>query len=68
MTRFIELSGHETGVRYVVNVGHIVSVRKLNNPRSDGSVVLLSTGASIEVRESCEDIYRHISALTEVQS
>ena len=68
MTRFIELSGHETGVRYMVNVGHVVSVRKLNNPRSNGSIVMLSTRDTIEVRESGEEIMRHIAAQTEVQS
>ena len=61
MTRFIELSGHETGVRYVVNVGHIVSVR--NN--DDGAMLLLSNGSEMSVRESCDDIFRHISAITE---
>lgn len=61
MTRFIELSGHETGVRYVVNVGHIVSVR--NN--DDGAMLLLSNGSEMYVRESCDDIFRHTSAITE---
>lgn len=61
MTRFIELSGHETGVRYVVNVGHIVSVRH----NDDGAMLLLSNGMEMSVRESCDDIFRHISALTE---
>lgn len=63
MTRFIELSGYETGVRYVVNVGHIVSVRH----KDDGAVVLLSNDREMAVRESCGVIICRIEAATEVQ-
>ena len=60
MKGFIELSGHETGVRYVVNVGHIVSVI---NSDSGTSMLLLSNGTEMAVRESGGDIMRRIDAM-----